>query len=161
MNRRIHPLRSDDGTTLIEVIVTVAIMGIAFAVILGGMATSVLMSDVHRKQATSQTILRDYAEAVQGSQIWAGCGATVATYGPGAAGIGFTVPAPYTAGATSVQFWRTDLTPPQFASACAPGPVDTGLQQITLQVTSDRGTESVGVVKRCAGTRGAGVNQCP
>ena len=72
MNRRIRSLRSDDGTTLIEVIVTVAIMGIAFAVILGGMATSVLMSDVHRKQATSQTILRDYAEAVQGSQIWAG-----------------------------------------------------------------------------------------
>ena len=145
------------GTTLIEVIVTVAIMAIAFVAILGGMATSVLMSDVDRKQATSQTILRDYAEAVQGIQTWAGCGATVATYGPGAS---LTVPAPYTASATSVQFWRTDLTPPQFASACAPGPVDTGLQQITLQVTSDRGTESVGVVKRCAGIRG-GVNQCP
>jgi Tfp pilus assembly protein PilV len=147
------------GTTLIEVIVTVAIMAIAFVAILGGMATSVLMSDVHRKQATAQTILRDYAEAVQGSQVWAGCGATVATYGPGASGL--TVPAPYTASATSVQFWRTDLTPPRFASACAAGPVDTGLQQITLQVTSDRGTESVGVVKRCAGPRGGGANQCP
>jgi len=159
MRRLRRRLQAEDGTTLIEVIVTVAIMGIAFAALLGGMATSIAMSDVHRKQATAGTILRDYAEAVQGSQVWNGCNAAPRDYAPAA--VGFTAPS---ASPARVQFWRTDLTPPappQFANACASGAVQTDLLLISLSVTSDRGIETVDVIKRCPGVRGTVATQCP
>ncbi len=57
--------RGDDGLTLIEVLVTVVILGIAFVTVVGGMAVSIAGSDMHRKQATSQTVLRNLAESLK------------------------------------------------------------------------------------------------
>jgi prepilin-type N-terminal cleavage/methylation domain-containing protein len=57
-----HRLAGERGLSLIEVLVTVAILGLAFVTILGGMTVSIAGSDVHRKQATSQTVLRNLAE---------------------------------------------------------------------------------------------------
>ena len=159
MNRQIRSLRSDDGTTLIEVIVTVAIMAVAVVAIVGGAATSIFMSTVHREQASAQTILRSYADAVIASPAWPGCfsatSANVAAqYGPSA--VTFTVAPAYGAqfmpAATAVQFWNGS----SFQATCT---ADTGIQTITLQVSSHNGNESTDVVKRCSGQRVSG--SCP
>jgi type II secretory pathway pseudopilin PulG len=57
---------NDEGETLIELVMAVAIMGITIVAIVGGIATSILMSDIHRKQATAGAYVRNYAEAVEG-----------------------------------------------------------------------------------------------
>ncbi len=58
------PGSNDEGETLIELIIAVAIMGIAVVAIVGGIATALLMSDIHRKQATAGSCVQNYAEAV-------------------------------------------------------------------------------------------------
>lgn len=139
---------------------TIAIMGIAFVAILGGMATSIITSDIHRQEANAQAILRDYAEAVEGSTTWAGCSASPASYAPAA--VTFTMlpgyAGVYTPAATGVAFWVSSTA--TWAPAC-PGGKDPGLQKISLKVSSARASETLDVVKRCPGISGAGANQCP
>lgn len=144
-------LRADRGDTLIEILVTVSILAIAVVAIVGGFGTSIFMSDTQRKEATEQTILRNYVEAVQGMTTWVGC-ATPAAYTPSQVGLtGYSTP--YVPTATAVQYWNGSA----FTSTCSS---DTGLQKITLQVQAPpRATESIDVVKRCTGARGSG--GCP
>lgn len=148
---RLSPSRSDAGVTLIELLVTVAILGIAFVAIVGGMMTSIVGSDLHRKQATSETVLRSYAEAAKAQTSWTGCSATTATYSPAA--VGLTVPSGYSASATAVQFGSTTLTGASYTTTWGGSGTctgDTAPQLITLQVrsTDGRATESLEVIRR-------------
>lgn len=151
MSRARH-LRCDRGETLVEVLLTVMIVGLSFAALLGGVSTSIVVSDLHRKQASEQTLIRSYADAVQASPAWKGCAATTADYAPGA--VSYTVPpsygGTYVPSATSVQFW--DLVSLSFKPTCTLG-IDRGLHQISLQVRSNdlRAVEKVVVVKGCSG----------
>jgi Tfp pilus assembly protein PilV len=114
----------DRGETLLELVIAVVILGIAVVAIVGGLASSVLISDVHRLQAA---ITADQANYVA-------C-AGPANYVPSAAAIaatGFTVPSGYTATA-SVQYWDGS------AFGACPAGGDTGLQRVSLTVTSDNG----------------------
>jgi type II secretory pathway pseudopilin PulG len=61
----VRPQSSDTGETLVELIIAVAIMGITVVALVGGVATTILMSDIHRKQATAGSYVRSYAESVQ------------------------------------------------------------------------------------------------
>ena len=71
------PVRAGEGGfTLIELLVTVAILGVAFATFVGGMGVSILASDFHRKQSTSQTVLRNFAEAIKAA-TYVGCATPV------------------------------------------------------------------------------------
>lgn len=90
------------GLTLVELLVTIVIMGIAFAVLVGGLGTAVLGSDLHRKQAKVENLLRTFAETVKGSP-YQDCATT--DY----AGWSFPTPAGYTAAVTKVEF-----APPPF-----------------------------------------------
>jgi prepilin-type N-terminal cleavage/methylation domain-containing protein len=75
--------RSDRGFTLIESLVTMVIVGIAFVVFVGGMGTAIIASDVHRKEAVSDAAVRNLAEAVKASD-YVDC-ATPDAYGSSAA----------------------------------------------------------------------------
>ena len=90
-------VRRDCGESLLELLVAVVIMGIAVVAIVGGLFSGVLMSDIHRKQTTAGSTLRDYAEAVEAAvaaspSTYTAC-ATTATY---ASPSGFSTPAGYT-----------------------------------------------------------------
>lgn len=74
------------GVTLIEVVVSVFIMGVAFAVIVGGLGTAVVGSDLQRRQADADVALRHAAETM----VYQPCG-TTSTYTPPPPPVGITV----------------------------------------------------------------------
>jgi type II secretory pathway pseudopilin PulG len=133
------PVQRDRGETLLELLIAVAIMGIALVAVIGGIGTSILMSDIHHKQAAAGAAVRDYAEAVQNKVALGGyvaC-ASAATYGSPA---GFSVPAGYTKSvvAGSMRYWDGSA----WQTTCP----DKGLQRLTVQVASDDGRASEQVV---------------
>ena len=138
MRTRARLRSSDGGETLIELVIAVAIMGIAVVAIVAGIATSILMSDIHRKQATAGAYVRDYAEAVTAHY---NASASTSSYLPGT--VGFEAPAGFTGEPTSVKCWNGTV----FGSTCS---TNTDVQQITLSVTStdSRASESLVVVVR-------------
>lgn len=127
-------VEGDRGETLLELIVAIAILGIAVVAIASGLALSIKVSDIHRKQALASEYLHNYAEQLSNS--YAPCsGATPPSYSL-AANTGFQAPV------VSVKFWNGTA----FATACP----DTGLQQLSIQLTStdNRASESLVVVVR-------------
>lgn len=67
--------RSEAGTTLIELLVAVAIMGIAFVTIIGGIGAAIIGADAQKQHAGAGVVLRTAAEAA----TYQPC-ATAATY---------------------------------------------------------------------------------
>ena len=139
MQPRSRPSSNDKGETLLEVLIAVAIMGIAVVAIVGGIATSILMSDIHRKETTAGAYVRNYAETLQRSYTLC-----VAGTAPNYASIlaqqsGFNLPT------ATVKFW--DGT--SFSSSNCPA-TDPGLQQVTLTLrsTDSRASESLVVMLR-------------
>ena len=132
-------MRTDDrGETLLELLVAVVVMGIAVVAIVGGLATSILVSDYHRKQSTAGEYVRDYAEVAE-SLPYKPC-ALPADYA------GFTAPSGFTATPTAIRYWNAGA----WSGTCASP--DSGLQQLAIQVASadGRATERVTVVLRKA-----------
>jgi Tfp pilus assembly protein PilV len=144
-------MRADQrGETLIEILVTVSIMSIAFVGILAGIGMTFSASDSHRQEATGESVLRDYAERVEDpvDSAYVNC-ATTANY---ASPIGFALPTGWTASVTKVLYWQGD-SPPSFLATVATCPTaDKGLQQLTLTAQSPAGahqaTVTVAIVKR-------------
>jgi prepilin-type N-terminal cleavage/methylation domain-containing protein len=100
---------AEAGVTLIELLVTISIMGIAMVALVGSLGSVVFGSDIHRKQARSDIVLRAYAEALDQTDMNTGsCATAVAAYAP--SGVGYTsVPAGFTAaGPTSaeIEYWN-------------------------------------------------------
>lgn len=134
------PVRRDDrGETLIELLVAVAIMGVALVAVMAGLGTSVLVSDIHRKQATAGAVLRNYAEAINSAVTNGGyvaCASSAAYASPS----GFAVPTGYRAEvvAGSMRYWSGTA----WVDTCS---VDAGLQQLTARVASadDRADETL------------------
>jgi Tfp pilus assembly protein PilV len=123
------PVADETGETLLEVLIAVAIMGIAVVALMAGLTTSILMSDVHRKQATADTYVHDYAEAVQ-EWVASNSGHYNGDYSPGT--IGFVVPAStgLTASVEAVTCWSGTAW-----QSCG---TDTGLQRVALKVTDNK-----------------------
>lgn len=125
------------GFTLVEMLLAVAILGVGVLTLVGGMMTSIHVSDLERRQADGQTALRAYAEAVS-NDTYTDC----ATSYPAA---GFTSPPGFTVTQT-VTYWVPAGS--SFSSTC-PAP-DAGLQRIRLTVTATdgRAVESLRIAKR-------------
>lgn len=115
----------ESGETLVEMLLAVAIMGLAVVGLMAGLTTSVLMSDIHRKQTTAGAYLHDFAEAVEESVAsghYLGC-ANAANYRDVAV----------------ANFPAGTYTKSVVGSSCAFG---TDVQQLTLQVRSNDGRAS-------------------
>ncbi|MFI5564265.1 prepilin-type N-terminal cleavage/methylation domain-containing protein [Amycolatopsis japonica] len=140
-------LEGDRGESLLELIIAVAIMSVAVIAVAAGIGTAVLVSDIHRKQATAGTTARDYGEAIQ--HLIAGGGyvacASTASY---ASPPGFLSPPGYSASVVpgSLRYW----TGSGWQASCT---ADKGLQRLTVRVRSgdDRAVEDLVIVvrKRC------------
>jgi prepilin-type N-terminal cleavage/methylation domain-containing protein len=146
MSRR--PCRRDDsGFTLIELVITIAIMGIAFVFILAGMTTSIFVSETPRRHASIEPLLTNLVEQAKRA-AYANC--ATAPVGPQPAGTsvssyGLSVPTGYT---LTVTIKWSDATSSTFSSTGCPP--DNGLQDVLLKVddTTARASESVEFVKR-------------
>jgi type II secretory pathway pseudopilin PulG len=136
MPRPPHPA-NDQGETLLELLIAIAIMGIAVVAIVSGIATSVLMSDVHRKESKAGFNVRDYAEAVENFVASPSSGYTpcapaspaLSSYSPSR--VGFTVPPNYGATASAAMSWNGTTW-----VACS---ADNGFQKVTLTLSSNDG----------------------
>ncbi|HUR18527.1 MAG TPA: type II secretion system protein [Acidimicrobiales bacterium] len=145
--------RAEGGSTLIELLVAIVIMGIAFVVIVGGIGTAIIGADSQKQQAGADVVARSAAEAIT-AQDYRPCTATdppdYPFTPPSGSGIDVTT--------TPVSYWNPGTN--QFQPTCpdpdgmGPLPVaDTGLQLITVKATSSSGTkrpseETVKLVKR-------------
>ena len=152
--------RSDRGETLVELVIAVAILGLAAVAILGGMMTSVRSSVMHRNDATGGAYVRSFAEAIQGSVDSSGGYKACATAASAYASVTVPdLPAGYTKAVTAVRSWN--------GSTWGPCTAD-GLQRLDLKVTTDgaaplRAEETLTVVLRlpCNGAATAtGANPC-
>ena len=142
---------SDGGFSLAEILVTIAIVGITFTAILGGLATSITVSALQRKEATADTVARSAAEWVKDSveNRYVNC-AGVGTYSLS----GLSVPSGFSVVITNIEYWAWNHQPvpasyvPPFQSSC-PSP-DNGVQRITIVASSADGqaVEAVQVLKR-------------
>lgn len=133
------------GETLVELMVAVAILGIAAVAILSGLILSVKASTVGSNQATGGTYVRSFAEAIQNhvdANGYANCANATSTYQ------GVTVTNLPTAGFTktvvSVQSWSGSAW-----GACT----NLGVQRLNLKVTtpgdaSHRAEETLTVILR-------------
>jgi type II secretory pathway pseudopilin PulG len=138
----------DRGETLVELLVALLIMGTALVAVVGGLATAIVMSSVHREQATVATHMNTYAAQIQGDIAASptlydvSCSASYPSYTPNPA-------APYSGSVTKVQYWDAAASPPAFVASC-PGGVDRGVQLVSLEVHSNDGrvTRSLDIVVR-------------
>jgi prepilin-type N-terminal cleavage/methylation domain-containing protein len=140
MNRVLRRVRRDDaasaaaerGETLIEVLVAIAILGIAGAAIMGGFASSIVLSAVHRKLATTASDSSNFAEllneAIDDKVIpYTACASAAAYSSPP----GFS-PGPHnTPAVTAVDYWNGT----SFVGSCPPGG-DMGVQRVSVSVTN-------------------------
>lgn len=120
--------RGEAGSTLVELVLTIAIMGIAFTALLGGTFTAVAASDRHRKAAAAENVLASFAEAIKAAPYDDSCSGTA-----------------YEASYTPPPHFNHDLLD------CEPlHPSVVGVQLLKLRVTSEdgRATEIVQIVKR-------------
>jgi prepilin-type N-terminal cleavage/methylation domain-containing protein len=139
-----HRVADERGETLVEMLLAVAIMGIAAVALMAGLTTSVLMSDIHRKQATAGTAVRDYAEALQNYVADGHYVDSCASPAPYA--LGSIVDSPgfhHSVVPGSVRYWDGTV----WQATCA---TDKGLQKLTVQAYSEdgRASEQLAVVLR-------------
>lgn len=153
------PQASDRGETLIELVVAVAILGIAAVAILGGLMMSIRTSVMHRNDATGGAYVRSFAEAIQ-TDVDTNGYRTCATASSGYAGVAVPdLPPGYTPSVTSVQSWNGSTW-----GACTAD----GVQRLDLKVTTAGSAplsaeEKLTVVLRqpCNGSAAAaGANPC-
>jgi prepilin-type N-terminal cleavage/methylation domain-containing protein len=153
------PQRSDRGETLIELVVAVAILGIAAVAILGGLMVGIRTSVMHRNDATGGAYVRSFAEAIQANVDTNGY-KTCANASSGYASIAVPdMPAGYAQSVTAVQSWNGSVW-----GACTAD----GVQRLDLKVTTTGSAplsaeEKLTVVLRqpCNGSAtAAGANPC-
>lgn len=58
-------LPPESGTTLIEILIAIMVLGIGVTALVGGLISSISASNVHRDAATRDTIIRSYAEQLK------------------------------------------------------------------------------------------------
>jgi Tfp pilus assembly protein PilV len=112
----------DAGESLVELLVSITIMGIAVTAVLGGIGMAASASSTHENLAKAQNLLRDWAETL--------------TYSPSCppAVNPFVAPTGYTKDSPTFQYWSD--TNRDFSGACS---ATTGLYRVKLSITPTGG----------------------
>lgn len=135
----------EGGVTLVEVLLAVAILGIAISSIVSAMGSASLASDYHRKNVNGDTVVRSYAEVIKQrasvGAYFASC-TPIPSYAVPASV--WAPPSGYSVSVASVQFWHSGSG---FTTTCG---TDEGAQLLALQAqsTDGRDTESLDVIVR-------------
>jgi Tfp pilus assembly protein PilV len=164
--RRSKPRRTTGarGESLIEVLITVSIVGLGVVAIITAVGSTMRLSGISREESHADQILVRYAESLiavpyqactSGSTpyVAAATSAIPSTNLPDS----ITVGAPGTVAATatafelsiqSVAYWNGDLSPATFSTTCPPS--DLGSQELTLRVRAGDGSldRTMMIVKR-------------
>jgi type II secretory pathway pseudopilin PulG len=141
---------ADGGESLIEVLIAIALLGIAFAAALGGMRLGLLGSQVQRSHADTETVLLRAVEQVKAGAYVPCATGGAADYLPGAQS---ALPAGWAAGAVtipSIDYWDgNDFDGNDCAANEQVAPI-LRIQRITVQVSDPTGgaTASMTFVKR-------------
>jgi Tfp pilus assembly protein PilV len=142
--RRRSAADRERGESLIEVLLAVTVLGIAFVGILAGLATAINLSARHRGQANADVVLVSAAESVK-NQAYVPCpNVSTSSYNPTQ---GVTLPNGWAASdlqVTEVKKWNGS----SFVTSCPA--TDNSLQLITIRAATPDGksSESIDVVKR-------------
>ncbi len=128
-------MHDEHGFLLVEVLLAIAILGLAVAGILGGVGTVAAMGGLNQQHTVVEAATRSMAENVKAAAFPTTCPASYAP--PVPAGVTATVTVAYAA-AAAVPTWTSTCTP------------SAALHRVTLVVqTSDgRVTRALDVVKR-------------
>lgn len=117
-------LREDSGLSLVEVLVTTAIIGLAFIALMSGIWTTIVGSEVHARLARGETLVRSYSEFIESESYSPACSVGY--------GSSFVIPAEYvgfSATVTAVSAWQGDN--PATYGDCS---IDKGIQRVSLRV---------------------------
>ncbi|HVB70872.1 MAG TPA: fibronectin type III domain-containing protein [Acidimicrobiales bacterium] len=134
--RRDRDRDGEAGDTLIEVLITMLVVGTAATALLMAFSTAIAASAEHRNLASTDTVLRSVSEKVIAqfngvNSVYASC-ASPGTYNTNSAVQAqletAAAPFQYTASITQIQYWSGA----GFINTCTPG--STAPQEITLQV---------------------------
>lgn len=133
-----HRTKGEQGETLLELVVAIVILGVCVVAIGSGIAMSVEISNIHRKQAIAQEYLHNYAETLQDGSHYTAC--------PAAPNYAAGLPVPPDGGPwlgfsqKAIAYWSPGAAGSgsgSFVSSC-PTP-DSGLQEVTLELKSKDG----------------------
>jgi Tfp pilus assembly protein PilV len=152
------------GDSLIEVLITVSIVGLGVVAIMTAVGATLQLSGTNRVGAHADQLLVRYAENLSGVPYEACTAGSTPYAGAATSAIpssnlpdGITVGAPGTAAAQSnafelsihsVSYWNGDVSPATFSSTCPSS--DLGSQELNLLVHAGNGSldRTVTIVKR-------------
>ena len=131
MRVRSHALaRGQAGESLLEIIITIMIMGLAIPAVVGAVMAAVGSSSQDRRQAQAQQLLTSWSETIAKANTDTtydnGNCQPPGYYEPGAPAL----PAGFAVSVVSVKYWTAGA----FVAACAG---DEGVRQLELRVTAD------------------------
>jgi type II secretory pathway pseudopilin PulG len=156
MSNRHIDRSSEAGETLVEMLIAIAVIGIAVTAILGALLTSITASTQHRGLAVEDTLLRSYAEQAK-QQIELQTPTSSALYQPSCQAsytvnwppAGLTVPAGYDVKISNIKYWSTSAGVAGGFVDSATCQLDSGLQLITVTASGPSGlTQQLSFVVR-------------
>jgi type II secretory pathway pseudopilin PulG len=152
--RRRHRRGNDRGETLVELLVTIVVLGLTIPALMGAVLISVSASSQDRRQVQAQALLNSWAETIERENstdaLYTNCPAL--TYYETAPFAPASIPAGFTPSVVAITYWDTPSG--TFVVACASP--DSGVRKVQLKVTVVAGlypafdvTESIVVRKPC------------
>jgi type II secretory pathway pseudopilin PulG len=132
--------RDDRGETLLELIISIAIIGLGVTSILGAVMAATGSSTLDQRQVQAQSRLKSWAEKLN-TAGYVDC-ATTSSYPTYLTFAGQTSPAPalpngFTAGYVTVQSWNgTGFVATTPSCTAGVGGTDQGVQRVQLRITA-------------------------
>jgi Tfp pilus assembly protein PilE len=140
---------SERGETLIELIVSAALLGILGIGMMTALTNTIIVSRADRSFAGTETVLRSFATTLE-RRPYKTCtpGSTANPYS--ASDLAFTAPSGYTTSVTSVKFLtdnNTDNAVGKFSATC-PASGDKGVQEFMIRAVHDNIEQDAKVLLR-------------